>query len=255
MKCILAALTIAVCFTAKAQPARYTVANAHAHNDYMHPQPFTTAYGEGFGSIEVDIFLLHDSLLVGHEFADTKLKRTIQNYYLTPLLQKVTANHGFPYADTSRSLQLLIDIKTAPISTIKKLVEVLAGYKALVKQPKIHFVITGNKPADSLLVNYPSFVSFDGELMHDYPARALSRIAMLSSDLENYTKWKGDGVLEEKDKAALYEAISKAHKLHKTVRFWDAPDNENAWKQFMQTGVDYINTDKLHELASFLNNQ
>lgn len=33
----------------------YTVANAHAHNDYKHPMPFRTAYLAGFGSIEVDI--------------------------------------------------------------------------------------------------------------------------------------------------------------------------------------------------------
>ncbi len=247
-----------ICFIfcqAQAQPAHYTVANAHAHNDYVHPQPFTTAYGEAFGSIEVDIFLLHDSLLVGHEFADTKLKRTIQNLYLNPILSHVRANKGYPYADTNRSLQLLIDIKTAPISTIKKLVEVLAGYKALIKQPKIHFVITGNKPADSLLVKYPSFVSFDGELVHDYPQYALARIALLSSDFENFSKWNGEGTMDEKDKAALQAAINKAHQLHIPVRFWDAPDTETAWKQFMQLGVDFINTDKLHELATYLNNQ
>ncbi len=42
--------------TVIAQPAKYTVANAHAHNDYLHPVPFYTAYNAGFGSIEADVF-------------------------------------------------------------------------------------------------------------------------------------------------------------------------------------------------------
>ncbi|MBE7174721.1 MAG: alkaline phosphatase [Williamsia sp.] len=48
--------------------------------------------------------------------------------------------------------------------------------------------------------------------------------------------------------------INKAHDLHKPVRFWGAPDVVNAWYQLMKLGVDYINTDHIPALASFLTN-
>jgi alkaline phosphatase len=244
-----------VCFAAQAQPVHYTVANAHAHNDYVHPQPFTTAYGEGFGSIEADIFLVHDSLFVGHEFKDVALKRTLQALYLNPLLQKVSLNKGYPYADTAQSLQMLIDIKTSALPTLNKLVEILRGYPALTNQGKIRFAITGNRPADSLFTTYPPFIWFDGELNKNYSAAALTRIVMMSDDFENYTKWNGNGILEGNDKQALDAAIAKSHQMYKPVRFWDAPDFENAWRQFMQAGVDYINTDKIKELSAFFGKQ
>ena len=38
-----------------AQPAHYTVADAHSHNDYEQKVPFWTAYDKGFGSIEEQI--------------------------------------------------------------------------------------------------------------------------------------------------------------------------------------------------------
>ena len=75
---------------------------------------------------------------------------------------------------------------------------------------------------------------------------------MMSDDFENYSKWNGNGDLPAADKQALIAGIAKSHQLRKAVRFWDAPDTENAWKQFMQAGVDYINTDKLKELSRFL---
>ncbi len=75
---------------------------------------------------------------------------------------------------------------------------------------------------------------------------------MLSDDFRNYSPWNGNNLIPEKDKSILETAISKAHQLHKPVRFWDAPDNQNAWAQFMQLKVDFINTDHIDELAVFL---
>jgi alkaline phosphatase len=49
--------------------------------------------------------------------------------------------------------------------------------------------------------------------------------------------------------------IGKAHRLHKKIRFWDAPDSQPAWKTFMDLQVDYINTDHIQQLADFLKGQ
>ncbi|MEJ7912232.1 MAG: alkaline phosphatase, partial [Chitinophagaceae bacterium] len=47
-------------------------------------------------------------------------------------------------------------------------------------------------------------------------------------------------------------AVSRAHALKKPIRFWAAPDSPNAWYTLMGLDVDYINTDKIFEITSFL---
>ena len=45
----------------------FTLQKCHSHNDYLHKIPFFDAYNLGFGSIEVDVFLVNNQLLVAHE--------------------------------------------------------------------------------------------------------------------------------------------------------------------------------------------
>ena len=108
-----------------AQNVNYSTANAHSHNDYESLHPFITAYDEQYGSIEADIFLWNDSLLVGHTVYDLKLKRTLESLYLEPLQKHIKENNLYPYKDSSVSLQLLIDIKTAAVPTINQLLKVV----------------------------------------------------------------------------------------------------------------------------------
>lgn len=241
-----------VCSIVNAQPKSYSVANAHSHNDYEQKVPFFTAYSARFGSIEEDIFLINNELIVGHDTVEVKKHRTLQQYYLDPLLKFVRQNNGHAYPNQVRKLQMLIDIKTDSINTLNKLIEILKDYPALINNKTITWAITGNRPSQELFTRYPSFISFDGELYKDYSAQALTRIVMLSDDFRNYSQWNGNNIIPVKDKSILQNAISKAHQLHKPVRFWDAPDNPNTWKQFMQLKVDFINTDHIDQLAAFL---
>lgn len=237
-----------------AQTKKYTTANAHSHNDYENKFPFETACNEMFGSIEADIFLWHDSLIVGHTQSDIQYKRTLENLYLGPLLKSVVKNNYFPYKDHSRKLQLLIDIKTEAVATLDKLITVLKKYPAFTRSHQIQFVITGNRPAASTWNNYPSFILFDGELQKNYTAAVLNKIALFSDNLKNYTQWNGNDTLPKTDKLKIDAAITKAHSLGKKVRFWNAPDFVAAWQQFIDAGVDYINTDHIIALAAYLSN-
>jgi alkaline phosphatase len=78
---------------------------------------------------------------------------------------------------------------------------------------------------------------------------------MLSDNYARYSFWRGKGEIPEKDKQVLKQWIDKAHQSGKKIRFWNAPDDENSWKVFIQLGVDYINTDKIEELSKFLGKQ
>src|SRR5690348_13652537 len=95
---IILILVLLACIS-QAQPKHYTIANAHSHNDYEQPTPFWIAYNQGFGSIEVDIFLHNDSLLVAHSVDELSLHRTLEQYYLQPLANCIQKNKEYVYAD------------------------------------------------------------------------------------------------------------------------------------------------------------
>src|SRR6186713_1243881 len=129
-----------------AQERGYSIANTHSHNDYKQAIPFWLAYSHGFGSIEADIFLVDGGLLVAHSRKELDPRLTLERLYLQPILECLKKNKGSVYADPSRGLQLLIDIKTDSIHTLDKLVETIRKYPELVACPTLHFVITGNRP-------------------------------------------------------------------------------------------------------------
>ena len=239
---------------AYAQPGSYSIANTHSHNDYKQSIPFWLAYSHGFGSIEADIFLVDGGLLVAHSRKELEPQLTLEKLYLQPLLECLKKNKGTVYADPSRVLQLLIDIKTDSIHTLDKLVETIRKYPELVACPTLRFVITGNRPDPSLFQGYPAFIQFDGELYRNYSAAALEKIVLLSDDFKSYSQWNGKGIVPEKEWKILQTAVKKAHDLKKPVRFWDAPDFINAWQQFIHLQADYINTDHIDSLSNYLNN-
>ncbi|MBS1661967.1 MAG: phosphatidylinositol-specific phospholipase C/glycerophosphodiester phosphodiesterase family protein [Bacteroidetes bacterium] len=232
---------------------KYTVANTHSHNDYAQSIPFWMAWQEKFGSIEADIFLQDGRLFVGHNREEIKLGRTLEEYYVRPLANCIEKNNGHPYADSGRRLQILIDIKADSVNALNALVALLDRYPALEHCPNIKWVISGNRPAPSLYTTYPSFIAFDGILGREYTPEALSRIVMMSEDLRALTRWNGVTGLPAADRSKIEDAIARAHGQHLPVRFWDAPDTPAAWKELIRLRVDYINTDHIRELATYLN--
>lgn len=235
-----------------AQPISYSTANAHSHNDYEQRVPLITAYNEMFGSIEADIFYHNGELLVAHKKEELVTHRTLEDLYLKPLKAYVEKNKGYIYADTSRHLQFMIDLKTNGDTTLGKLVELLQKYPTLTNCSTLKIAISGNRPNVSAYTSYPAYIGFDGELQNEYPAAALSRIVMMSAELKQYTSWNGKGVIPGPQFDTLQRLISKAHALNKPVRFWGAPDFTNAWYQLIKLQVDYINTDSIKGLSDFL---
>lgn len=251
MKRIVFLLLLAGPVVAMAQPTRYTPANAHSHNDYEKPAPFRAAYQAGFGSLEADLHLINDTLWVGHNTARPGINPTFDSLYLRPLNAAVARNRGLPYAHPQQ-LQVLIDLKTAALPTLQKVVAALQKYPALVNNPHIRFVISGSRPNPSTWPQYPTFIWFDGNLGQEYSAAALSKIALMSASFTKFTSWKGEGPLPAAAQDTLQQLITRAHALKKPVRFWASPDQPNAWNILMQLKVDYINTDRITELAAFL---
>src|SRR6516165_1795222 len=114
---VLASLTVAL--PGKQLPASTRVVplrNAHAHNDYEHKRPLLDALDNGFCSVEADVFLTPEALLVGHTRADLRPERTLEKLYLDPLRERTKANKGKVYPG-GPTVFLLVDDKTEAKAT------------------------------------------------------------------------------------------------------------------------------------------
>jgi alkaline phosphatase len=242
------AILIFICNYTWAQ--KYTVANAHAHNDYIHKVPFYTAFDAGFGSIEADIYPVNGVLLVAHGKRDIKVENTLKSLYLDPILNKLAQ-------DSTRHLKLLIDIKENYKLSLQLLLEELKPLNKYLFSPEnpvnpITILISGERPPPSEYKNYPSYIFFDDDLRSPHSSEEWKRVGQVSLSFERYSKWKGRDTISSNDKSILKKVVDSVHQSGKTIRFWAAPDTESSWKLQMQLGVDIIGTDQIPELTNFL---
>lgn len=242
-----------LCSCAGGSKVHYTVENAHSHNDYAQEAYFFAALNAGFGSMEADIFLFDQQILVAHNEKDLDTSRSLEKMYLQPLTTAIKSNDGYPYKDHQKNLQLLIDLKDANTTPeYAAATELLRGFSAIIDSKRITLTFTGNIPPDSVIAKAPEFIHFDGVPYDEHSKAAMARIYMLSDNFDKYSSWDGTGEIPKEDYAKLKAAVKLAHNQHKKIRFWNAPDNLNAWKLMKKLGVDYINTDHINELAGFL---
>jgi alkaline phosphatase len=237
--------------------AQYTTLNAHSHNDYEQKTPFYLAYNAHFGSIEADIWAVEGKLFVAHSKSEITPARSLDQLYLQPIVALFKKNGGTAWNDSPASFQLLIDLKTGVEPTLSLLMEQLKKYPEVfdpsVNKNAVRVTITGNRPKPEEFKNYPAFISFDGNIDKKYDTGQLKRVALYSENLGNFTRWKGSEAMPEKEAARLKQIIDSVHGIHKTIRFWNAPDTPAAWKTLMNLKVDFINTDHIPELSTFLN--
>ena len=211
-KCLLIIVGCLLLLIGNAQPNNYTTANAHSHNDYEQAKPFFSAYAQQFGSIEADVFSVpgSDFLLVGHEQRQIQANpRTLDSLYLVPIVSALKRNNGYPYADKTRHLQLMVDIKTAAEETLTKLIKSLERYPEIINNHFVHIVISGNRPGLDKFHSYPPFIQFDGNLADTIEEAHLKYIGMMSSSFGSYSKWKGTAEFPASDRTRLEADIYK----------------------------------------------
>ena len=149
-------------------------------------------------------------------------------------------------------MQLLIDIKTEAKTTLNQLVVLLGKYPSITNNKNVKIVISGNTVAPALFDSYPYYIWFDGRLSIQYNPKQLSRVALISEDYYKVIGYKFMWPLDSVSIDKAKQFIDQVHQLGKPIRLWASPDKPDAWEQFMQWGVDFINTDKIKELADFI---
>jgi hypothetical protein len=230
----------------------------HSHNDYAQQNPFHTAYLNKVDQIEADLFLVGDSLIVAHSKRELKPSNTLYNLYLKPIAVAFTKHKGKVSEDKHYTFSLMIDIKEKWSDVYPVLQKEIEKYGNLFDRSSsknaIQIVISGSRPDHVSFPSFPKWVYFDGLPNMQYSKKELKRITMISDNFANYTKWRGVGEIPAADKAKLSAAIVQAHKLHKPIRFWGAPDTEACWSQLAALGTDIINTDKITESKNYFGN-
>tara|TARA_R110001592_G_scaffold169698_5_gene406337 strand:- start:4365 stop:6164 length:1800 start_codon:yes stop_codon:yes gene_type:complete len=220
----------------------------HSHNDYEQKVPFWTAYACGLNSIEVDVFLKKDTLFVTHSEEEIVPFNTIENLYLKPLQETIALN-----PESNQHVQLLIDIKSEAISTLKILMNVLEAYPDLINSKNISFVISGNQPKPEAYNNYPFYLKFDYQSLESLSLESIKKVGLISLPFSKFSKWNGKGRLTKEDYNKVSQIIIKAHSFNKPFRFWGCPDSKTAWKAFAELGVDFINTDDPFDASKYIN--
>ncbi|WP_327730772.1 phosphatidylinositol-specific phospholipase C/glycerophosphodiester phosphodiesterase family protein [Streptomyces sp. NBC_00487] len=241
---------------------------AHAHNDYEHPRPLLDALDHRFGSVEADIFLVGDQLLVAHDATDLDPGRTLESLYLDPLAARVRAHHGSVYRGYRKPLQLLIDIKTEGASTYLELDRRLRRHRHLfttyahgrVYPGAVTAVISGDRaarvPMEAQSVRRAFYDGRLADLVSTTPAPA-SLIPLISDNWTLNFTWQGVGPFPEAERARLRQIVSTAHGRGQRVRFWATPDlagpaRDALWGELVAADVDHLNTDDLAGLEAFL---
>lgn len=242
---------------------------AHAHNDYEHERPLFDALDQGFTSVEADIFLVGDELLVAHDPEDLDPARTLRSLYLDPLRQRVVRNGGAVYP-RYREFQLLIDIKTEGEATYAALDRLLRSPRYAFLWSRYAFghvlpgpvtaVVSGNRPRATMAAQRTRVAFYDGRIANttDLGPGSDARLTPLVSD--NWTtlfSWRGVGPMPADERAELRTIVGAAHRAGQRVRFWatpdlDGPEREAVWRELVAADVDHINTDDLAGLAKFL---
>ncbi|MQY37212.1 hypothetical protein SRB17_52160 [Streptomyces sp. RB17] len=249
-----------------AQRGRHPLWNAHAHNDYEHPRPLLDALDHRFNSVEADIFLVGDQLLIGHDSSELDPSRTLESLYLDPLAARVRAGHGSVYRGWRRPLQLLIDIKTEGSSTYLELDRHLRRYPHLftryahgrVHPGPVTAVISGDRAARIPMEAQEERRAFYDGRLTDLTAAAPATFISLISDnwTQNFT-WSGEGAFPDAERHKLRSITAAAHARGQQVRFWATPDaagpaRDALWTELLAAGVDFLNTDDLAGLENFL---
>ncbi|MBK8657479.1 MAG: hypothetical protein IPN22_01000 [Bacteroidetes bacterium] len=249
-------LTLHTSLYAQTAPLKH----AHAHNDYAHKRPLLDALDNGFTSIEVDVYLHNGQLRVSHLPVSLRTRKTLEELYLIPLQERIALNGGNVFAGNKTPIVLMIDFKTEPASTYKVINEILKLYaniltsysadSVLIQRP-VNVLISGKSPVVQLLHADSSYATLDAPLSTLEDSLKLRVCTRLSDAWSSHFSWNGKGEISKQDSIRLENLVKRAQASNKEVRFYHIPDHESVWKLLLESGVDWINTDRLSDFRQW----
>jgi hypothetical protein len=244
-----------------AQASPVVLARAYSHNDYKQPRPLFDALDRGFMGVEADCHLRGQELFVAHTGGGITPGRTLRTLYLDPLLARVRANGGRVYPGGPKGFLLMLDFKSDGEESYAVLQRMLEPYREMltvyhadrVEEGAVTLVISGRRPDEVLRAQETRYAGIDGrlgDLGEDHP----TLWPMISDSFASHFEWRG-GRMDPLERERLARYVARAHARGRRLRFYAAPDREDAWELLLNAGVDLINTDHLEALRRFLTNR
>ncbi|MDX1952018.1 MAG: phosphatidylinositol-specific phospholipase C/glycerophosphodiester phosphodiesterase family protein [Verrucomicrobiota bacterium] len=227
----------------------------HSHNDYRQEIPLWTALTNDFKSIEADVFLRKDKLLVAHDAIELCERKELTTLYLEPLKQYFSTRKF-----NGNSLILLIDVKSEALSSYRQIEETLKPYESILTKfagekvltNHVTVLISGNRAINKMERQRNRLAALDGRLSNLEEGSSAILYPLISQSWGSCFKWNGEGAMPEHEKKRLRQLVQKAHQNRQMIRFWGSPDVPECWKELKAAGADLINTDRVLELARFL---
>lgn len=227
---------------------------AFAHNDYARRRPLFDALEQGFTTVEADVFLEGDQILVGHGKRDLAPHRTLESLYLGPLAELV-GDRGQVWPD--RPLTLLVDVKSEATATWLALHDTLERHRDMLTQHRhdgrlsgpVTVVVSGHTDValmDSHTVRYATRDGRPGDLVDGLTACT----SAISEKFSKLFGWDGEGDLPDHQRDGLHRLVDEIHRVGRTARFWGT--NPRMWPELLEAGVDQIIADDLPALREFL---
>lgn len=232
---------------------------AHAHNDYWHKRPLLDALDHGFCSVEADVLLVDGRLMVGHGRSEISPARKLETLYLEPLKARIAANGGHVYPEPV-PFTLMIDIKSDGAATYRVLSRLLRRYAGMLTKVEagrivagpVTIVLSGNRATELIGAQPVRYALIDGRLSDLNSDQPPSLIYWISDRWTSHFHWRGEGEMPDGERRKLRDIVARAHRAGRRVRFWATPDRAAMWRELYQAGVDWINTDDLNGLRTFL---
>lgn len=231
----------------------------HAHNDYEHPRPLFDALDQRFASVEADVLFKDGDLQVTHQ-RDEPAKGTLTSLYLAPLAARVQEMGDSVYGD-GKPFYLWIDLKedNAPLRDALLAQLNASGIVSTFDDAgetrrAVTVILTGSASGKEALAALPSPRPFtrDSNMLSDSDPAADSRWGFYALNFLTHVNWYGDGEVPEVERNRFAKLIERAHGKERQIRFWGAPDQATYWQLAVDSRADFIGTDKLAELRTFI---
>lgn len=248
----------------------------HSHNDYERRIPLFEALGSGCVSVEADVHLKDNDLLVGHSAANLHKDVTLRSLYLEPLQRILEAQNvasstprGVFDLAPEQTLVLLVDFKSSGPEAFAEMDTQLEPLRDLdfltywngttpIMRP-LTIVASGNSNFDSVLAlnathrdifwdaKLERLVALDDSLDNGSPAYKFnqSNSYFASTEFRNamlYGSPNGAG--------ASPTQLEQARVRGLLTRYWDTPSEppnlrEVVWRVLVDAGVGVLNVDDL----------
>lgn len=234
--------------------------HAHAHNDYLKPNPLQDALKYHFKSVEADVFFYKNELKLAHVGALLSARKNLQDIYLQPLAAYITSHSTEFYPTDTAPFVLMVEFKNDKEACYQKLKELILPYHQLLSYTdsnnvyhpgKVSIVLTGGVPLYLVKNDKTKYFTIDGNVGDaggDEPTFIIKRV---SSPYFSFFKWMGVGKMPENEHQRLVGLVAAAHAKGRELRFYACPNNPKIWQVLLDAGVDWINIDRYRFFSKF----